>query len=123
VRFLSDPAVGAIMPPWGGELAIELLDLIDFAALSFMLPKWLLGYSDLSTLQLPLTLVSGWATAHGPNLMDLAPTQTDPLTTSTLRVLSANFSTPVEQHASVNGATARVAFEAGRGRVTEVRGG
>lgn len=100
VRFLTDPAVAAIMPPWGGELAIELLDLIDFAALSSMPPKWLLGYSDLSTLQLPLTLVSGWATAHGPNLMDLAPTQTDPLTTSTLRVLSADFSTPVEQHAS-----------------------
>ena len=34
MRFLTDPAVAAIMPPWGGELAIELLDLIDFAALT-----------------------------------------------------------------------------------------
>jgi muramoyltetrapeptide carboxypeptidase LdcA involved in peptidoglycan recycling len=50
MRFLTDPAVSAIMPPWGGELAIELLRLIDFEALRSVSPRWLLGYSDLSTL-------------------------------------------------------------------------
>lgn len=99
-RFLNDPEVAAILPPWGGELAIELLPLIDFEELRSTPPKWLLGYSDLSTIQLPLTLISGWATAHGPNLMDLAPSQTDALTTSALKVLSSDFSTPVVQHAS-----------------------
>ena len=109
--FLTDPAVTAIMPPWGGELAIELLCLVDFEALRSIPPKWLLGYSDLSTLELPLTLISGWATAHGPNLMDLAPTQTDPLTTSALKILSADFSSPVVQNASAHYQTEWIDFE------------
>ncbi len=102
MRFFTDPQVAAILPPWGGELAIELLTFVDFERLRSLPPKWLLGYSDLSTLQLPLTLISGWATAHGPNLMDLAPSQTDPLTTSTLKILSLGPSTPVVQHASTH---------------------
>jgi len=100
-KFLNDPQVSAVFPPWGGELASDLLEKIDFEALRVVSPKWLLGFSDVSTLQLPLTLISGWATAHGPNLMDLAPTQTDPLTTGTLTVLESNLDKPIEQHSSV----------------------
>lgn len=99
-RFLADPRIAAILPPWGGDLAIELLSPIDFEGLRSVAPKWFLGYSDLSTLQLPLTLISGWATAHGPNLMDLAPSQTDPLTTSALRIIGSKLSAPVVQYAS-----------------------
>ena len=98
--FLNDSEVAAILPPWGGELASDLLEHIDFEALRSVRPKWLLGYSDISTLQLPLTLVAGWATAHGPNLMDLAPTQTDPLTTGVLAVLGSDFRAPVVQRSS-----------------------
>lgn len=72
--------VDAIIPPWGGELAVELLDRLDWAALHAARPKWLLGYSDTSTWLLPVTLHLHWATAHGPCLMDLAPGQSDPLT-------------------------------------------
>jgi len=32
---------------------------MDFEALRSVPPKWLLGYSDLSTPQLPLTIISG----------------------------------------------------------------
>jgi muramoyltetrapeptide carboxypeptidase LdcA involved in peptidoglycan recycling len=99
-RFLRDPAVSAIFPPWGGELASELLATIDFVGLRQIAPKWVLGFSDISTLLLPLTLISGWATAHGPNLMDLVSTQTDPLTSGTLGVLESAFAEPVEQRAS-----------------------
>ena len=99
-RFLLDPEVAAIFPPWGGELASELLEFIDFDSLRSIEPKWLLGYSDISTIQVPLTLISGWATAHGPNLMDLSPTQTDSLTTSVLSVLSSDFESPVRQQSS-----------------------
>lgn len=102
MRFLLDPNVSAILPPWGGELASELLTLLDFEALRSIQPKWLLGFSDLSTLQVPLTLISGWATAHGSNMMDLAPTQTDPLTTAALSVLAADFSEPVHQESSTH---------------------
>ena len=102
MQFLTDPKISAILPPWGGELASELLELVDFEMLRSVQPKWLLGFSDLSTLQLPLTLISGWATAHGSNMMDLAPTQTDPLTTSVLAVLASDFTSPVRQESSTH---------------------
>jgi muramoyltetrapeptide carboxypeptidase LdcA involved in peptidoglycan recycling len=99
-RFLNDPNVAAIIPPWGGELASELLELVDFAALRQMPPKWLLGYSDTSTLLMPLTLISNWATAHGPNLMDLGSCQPDRLTAATLNILEAERGAQVLQSSS-----------------------
>ncbi|MCZ8075179.1 MAG: LD-carboxypeptidase [Paucibacter sp.] len=71
MEVLLDPEVAAVLPPWGGERAIELLPLLDFERLAQAEPKWLSGFSDLSTLQLPLLLRSGWASIHGPNLMQL----------------------------------------------------
>jgi len=100
-RFLYDPAVAAIFPPWGGELASELLELIDFEALRTVKPKWLLGFSDLSTIQVPLTLISGWATAHGSNMMELVPSQTDSLTRAVLSVLAADLTLPILQESSM----------------------
>ncbi len=88
MRFLFRDDIAAIIPPWGGELAIEVLDRLDWAALRNTRPKWLLGYSDTSTLLLALTLGLGWATAHGPCLMDLAPGQDDPLTRPALAALA-----------------------------------
>lgn len=67
--FLRDPRVRAIVPPWGGELAIDLVDLIDHDSLCAD-PTWVVGWSDISTLLLPLTLRSCVATVHGQNLMD-----------------------------------------------------
>src|SRR5690606_14332422 len=108
---LHDPAVAAIFPPWGGELATEHLDLLDFEALRNVAPKWLLGYSDHSTLQVPLTLMAGWATVHGSNLMDLAPTQTDDLTTSVLPILASRSGEPFVQEASQRYQTKWTPFE------------
>jgi muramoyltetrapeptide carboxypeptidase len=99
-RFLHDPEVAALIPPWSGELATGLLDLLDFEALRGGKPKWVLGYQDVSTLLMPLTLVTGWATAHGPNLMDMVPTQSDPLTTGTMSVLAHDFPAPMVQASS-----------------------
>lgn len=52
------------------QRAIDLLDLLDWDALAAAEPTWLVGYSDISTLMVPLNLRSGWATLHGANLMD-----------------------------------------------------
>lgn len=87
--FLTNPEVAAVMPPWGGELAIELLPLIDFEGLRAHPAKWFSGFSDLSTLQLPLLLLSGWATLHGPNLMELGAAEPDELTASIWCVLTS----------------------------------
>ena len=70
--FFFDPSISAVMPPWGGQIGMDLLLHLDFERLSMQTPKWFCGFSDLSTLQLPLLLKSGWAGLHGPNLMELA---------------------------------------------------
>jgi muramoyltetrapeptide carboxypeptidase len=70
VDFLCDPSVAAVVPPWGGELAVDLLDQLDWARLAAAQPSWLVGWSDMSTVLLPVTLRLGWATLHGWNLMD-----------------------------------------------------
>ena len=92
--------VAAIIPPWGGELAIEILDLLDWQALAATRPKWLLGFSDTSTWMLPITLRLGWATAHGPCLMDMVAGQADPLTRQAMSVLSTPTAGSVQQLAS-----------------------
>jgi muramoyltetrapeptide carboxypeptidase LdcA involved in peptidoglycan recycling len=68
--MLLDPQVRAVVPPWGGELAIDLLPLLDAERLAVAEPTWVVGYSDISTVLTPLTLLTGVATLHGPNLMD-----------------------------------------------------
>lgn len=79
IAMLTDPRIRAIVPPWGGELAIDLLPLLDFDAVARSAPTWLVGYSDTSTLLLPLTLLTGTATLHGPALMDTPFVVPDPL--------------------------------------------
>lgn len=70
MRMLLDPRIRAIVPPWGGETAIDLLPYLDFDAIARAEPTWFVGYSDISTLLTPLTLLTGIATVHGSNLMD-----------------------------------------------------
>lgn len=76
-RMLCDPRVRCVLPPWGGETAIDLVDLLDWDALAAAEPTWLVGYSDISTLLLPVTTRLGWATLHGDNLAD-TPYRTPP---------------------------------------------
>lgn len=69
-RMLTDPAIRAVVPPWGGETGIDLLDLLDLDAIAAAEPTWCVGFSDTSTWLTPLTLRTGVATIHGQNLMD-----------------------------------------------------
>ncbi len=59
----------AVLPPWGGELAVELVASIDWHTLAAS-RAWFVGWSDISTLLLPMTTMTGLATLHGANLMD-----------------------------------------------------
>lgn len=98
--FLTNPDVAAIMPPWGGELATELLPLLDFRTLAERPPKWLCGFSDISTLLLPLTTVCGWATLHGPALLQFGWSETDETTAAMWDVLAFNADAAFHQQAS-----------------------
>ena len=68
--MLTDPRICAVVPPWGGETAIDILPLLDWDALAAAEPTWVIGYSDIATLIAPLTLRADLATIHGSNLMD-----------------------------------------------------
>ncbi|MET1058030.1 MAG: S66 peptidase family protein [Nocardioides sp.] len=68
--MLTDPEIRAVFPPWGGETAIDLLDVLDWDALAAADPTWVVGFSDTTTWMLPLTLRLDWATVHGAMLMD-----------------------------------------------------
>ncbi len=70
MSMLLDDTIQVILPPWGGELLIDLLPLLDFTALARAKPKWIIGYSDLTTLMLPYTLLTHTATVHGSNLLE-----------------------------------------------------
>jgi muramoyltetrapeptide carboxypeptidase len=70
MAMLLDPAIRAVVPPWGGETGIDLLDLLDLDAVAAADPTWCVGFSDTSTWLTPLTLTTGIATIHGQNLMD-----------------------------------------------------
>ncbi|WP_228285055.1 S66 family peptidase [Acinetobacter rathckeae] len=100
--FLLHSEVKAIMPPWGGELAMDILELIDFKQLSKCEPKWFCGYSDLSTLHMPLTTLAGWATLHSPNLMEFSITAPDDTTEKIWNILQANRGAIVHQSSSLH---------------------
>lgn len=95
--LLRDDSIDLIIPPWGGELLIEILEYLDFEALP---AKWVLGYSDVSLLLFVITLKTGLATAHGANLIDLRGTSMDETTAKWEAVLSTGAGEQVVQEAS-----------------------
>lgn len=68
--MLTDPAIRAVVPTWGGVTGIDLLDLLDYEAITAAEPTWVVGYSDSCTWMVPLLLCSGLASIHGDNLAD-----------------------------------------------------
>jgi muramoyltetrapeptide carboxypeptidase len=103
--MLIDPVVRAVVPPWGGELAVDLLPLLDLDAIGRAEPTWVVGYSDLSTLLLPLTLRTGVGTVHGSNLMD-TPNDLPTGFASWLDLVTGAAGSTVEQTASSHVRTA-----------------
>jgi muramoyltetrapeptide carboxypeptidase LdcA involved in peptidoglycan recycling len=45
--MLTDPAIRAVVPPWGGETAIDLIPLLDWDAIRAAEPTWFVGFSDI----------------------------------------------------------------------------
>jgi len=76
--MLLDDRIAAIFPPNGGEILIDILPHIDFAALAAAPPKWILGYSDMSAFMLPYTLLTHHANLNGTNLWESPIDPTDP---------------------------------------------
>ncbi|MCP8967775.1 S66 family peptidase [Ectobacillus ponti] len=97
--MLQDKEISLIIPPWGGELLIEMLEGVDFTKVP---AKWVLGYSDTSALLLAITLLTGIATAHGTNLADVRGEDMDETTAMWQTVLTTKTGESVTQHSSVS---------------------
>lgn len=95
--MMVDDTIGLIIPPWGGELLMEVFEHIDFEGIK---NKWVMGYSDTSLLLLAMTLKTGIATAHGTNLIDLRGELTDDTTAKWQEVLTTRINESVLQHSS-----------------------
>jgi muramoyltetrapeptide carboxypeptidase len=104
--------IDAIIPPWGGELLIEILPLIDFQKMKEAKPKWVMGYSDISTLLFPLTLITGIVSVHGTNLLEMVPAQTDDLTRNCLSSLALKKGSSKTQRSSISFQTKGPSFTA-----------
>ncbi|MEJ7650751.1 MAG: S66 peptidase family protein [Nakamurella sp.] len=98
-EMLVDPEIRAIVPPWGGDLAVEVLPYLDWDAIAEAEPTWLVGLSDISTLLLPLTTMTNTASLHGQNLLD-TPYRVPAEQRSWLDVVSAPSGAPIKQSAS-----------------------
>lgn len=86
-EMMQDDHIDAIIPPWGGELLIEILEDIDYDHIP---NKWIMGYSDISLLLLAITLKTGIATAHGMGFVDLRGEITDDTTAMWQSVLTTS---------------------------------
>ncbi|MEL6344699.1 MAG: S66 peptidase family protein [Myxococcota bacterium] len=103
MRFWLDPTVRALLPPWGGEMLIEVLPRLDLATMATVPPPWVMGFSDISTLTFPLTALLGVATLHGTAGVDLLEEQTDPLTSLARQAFGwAAGDAPVQQSSTVH---------------------
>lgn len=64
--FLLDPEVDHIICVRGGYGLLRIIDKIDYEKLKAIPPKTLVGYSDITALQLSLLKKLGWVTYSGP---------------------------------------------------------
>ncbi|MUT66251.1 S66 peptidase family protein [Paenibacillus sp. NEAU-GSW1] len=95
--MMQDKSIDVIIPPWGGELLIEMVEHIDFSSLP---AKWIVGYSDVSLLLFTVTIKTGIATAHAMNFIDLRGETSDETTGMWESVLSTKTGGTVAQHSS-----------------------
>lgn len=88
MRLYENPDVAVILPPWGGEFLMDMLPFLDFETLAKLPPKWVCGYSDITTLSFALTLCCDMATVHGANLMNMGCRQISDYDLAAFNVMS-----------------------------------
>lgn len=98
-QFLLDDTIKAIIPPWGGEFLMDILPLLNWEKIRQASPKWILGFSDISTLTFVYTLMTGYASAHGPGAIDISGADDD-LTIRWQDVLTAISVQEIKQQSS-----------------------
>ena len=70
-RFYADPEIDVIWCARGGSSACRLWPLLDWDTLAKLPPKMVIGYSDTTSLLIPLNQRVGTAALHGPLVFEL----------------------------------------------------
>ncbi|HPC36813.1 MAG TPA: LD-carboxypeptidase [Candidatus Marinimicrobia bacterium] len=65
-QFLRDPEIDALFCVRGGYGLIRIIDQLKYQRLAKVKPKVLVGYSDITILQMALAAKLGWVTYSGP---------------------------------------------------------
>jgi muramoyltetrapeptide carboxypeptidase len=68
-NFFSDPSIDLIMNVTGGYNCNEILELLDYELIAKN-PKYFVGYSDITAINLAMFTRSGIKTINGPMLVD-----------------------------------------------------
>ena len=69
--FYADPAIDVVWCARGGSSACRLWPLLDWDALAKLPPKMVIGYSDTTSLLIPLNQSVGTVALHGPLIFEL----------------------------------------------------
>jgi len=102
MHFILDDNVDVIMAPWGGSFLMEILPLLDWKKLKNAKPKWIMGYSDISTLLFAYTLNTLHASAHGTNFFEQSFENVDTTTAKWSDVLGLHEGQSIKQVSSEN---------------------
>lgn len=84
--LIGDKHIDMVLAACGGDMLIEMLEYIDYEKISAD-PKWIMGYSDITGLLLPITLKCDIATVYGPNAGSFDMTKLHPSLESVFSLL------------------------------------
>ncbi len=71
MNFFMNPKIDCIMSTTGGYNSNDILEFLDYSIIKKN-PKWFIGYSDITSLNLALYKQSNIQTINGPMLVDFA---------------------------------------------------
>lgn len=77
--FYADPAIDVLWCARGGSSACRLWPFLDWDALAALPPKMVIGYSDTTSLLIPLNQRVGTVSLHGPLVFELGKIAPDVL--------------------------------------------
>ncbi len=94
--LIENEKIDMVLTSGGGDMLIEMLDYIDYEKIKAN-PKWIMGYSDITGLILPITLKCDIATVYGPNAGGFDLNKLHPMLKSVSPLLGGK---PQVQHSS-----------------------
>ena len=86
-----DPNVHAIIFAAGGDFLVEMLDFVDFEKIRNAEAKWLVGYSDITGINLPITTITDTATLYSQTIKDFAMVPLHRALEDTLNIMMGNY--------------------------------